>query len=249
MPEIQWAGRTLSGSDRHGVWTSEVPDGWWDSPDTKGEIVSRTNKDGDYILPIYNQARLVTFNGLLRAKSHEKLHQAGIFLTGAMTGRAQVTDHGPTQWADAVRAGKIRFTPITDTLASWQVPLRCPDPRKYGEESKFTIPSLVSVTAYHRGNAPAYPSFVVAGSMPGGYTLTVGGSQFKVTEPLISGVSHGITFADGRLRIRGAVVHGGVGTAETPGIAAGTMPTVYLEPAAGSTGTATAFMTLTDTYI
>ncbi|MDJ0321655.1 hypothetical protein [Pseudarthrobacter sp. PS3-L1] len=226
-------------------------DGWSDSVALRGEDVARQGAPGSYVLRRYSGTRTATLTGFILPKSRDEGEALATRLTGLGAGvdpvRVYVSKGGVTLWADAfvelVNVDERHGSVVRDV----QIQLLCPDPRKYGGDNSFTIPSSVSTSVYHRGNAPAFPKFIVAGSMPGGYTITVGGSQFKVTVPLVSGVSHGITFSDGRLRIRGAVVHGGVGTAETLGIAAGTIPTVFLEPV--TTGSGTAFLTLTDTFI
>ncbi|WP_285240058.1 hypothetical protein [Pseudarthrobacter sp. MEB009] len=245
--QIKWAGRTLSGADRFGHWSCDVPDGWFDSPESKGEQADRPNADGEHDLPIYNQSRLVTFDGLLHAKSHEVLHDAGIFLTAAMQGRAQVAGHGATQWADGKKNGRIRFRPITATLATWQVPLKFVDPRKFGELRKFVATPGGDATAFHRGNYDAKTVVTVSGSMPGGYRLGVGGLAFVITRPLLPSVPHVIDYNDGRLRINGLVVHGNITESFTPGIKPGTPTVVSLT--ATTTGTGTASFAVYDTYI
>ncbi|KQR02478.1 hypothetical protein ASF72_10615 [Arthrobacter sp. Leaf141] len=245
--QIKWAGRTLSGTDRFGRWTCAAPDGWWDSPEAKGNVIDRPDADGEHDMPIYNRARLVTFDGLLHAHSHEVLHDAGIFLTGAMTGRAQVSGHGASQWADGKKVGRIRFRPLTATMATWQVPLKFVDPRKFGELREFVATPGADALAYHRGNYPAKPVATVAGSMPGGYRLGVGGLAFVITRPLLPGVPHVIDYNDGRLRINGLVVHGNITESFTPGINPGTQTVVSLT--ATTTGTGTASFAVYDTYI
>lgn len=246
---ITWAGRTLSGTDRFGRWVTlnDQFEGWWDSPDPKGETEDRANADGEYDLPIYNQARLITIGGHLHTAGHAQTHEAMNFLTGPMSGRFQVSGHGSVQWADAKRSSGVKFTPITDTFAQWQLRLKCPDPRKFGASRTFLASVGVNAAAFHGGNYEAAPRFVVSGSMPGGYTLWVGGQSFTVTRALTSGNAHTINYDDGRLRIGGSVIHGGLGTTSTPRIRPGTTATVAITPV--TTGTATAALTLLDTYI
>lgn len=200
---ITWAGRTLSGHDRFGDWTTEVPNTWWGSPDTKGETVDRANADGEYDLPVYNAARILTFDGLLHAKSHMDMHEAGDFLTGPMRGRLQVAGHGNTKWADAVRSSSTLFEPITDTLARWQVHLRFPDPRKFGDLHTFPVSAGAPATVFHRGNYNASPVVQINGPVTGGFTITHPGGLYTAVGDLAAGSTIRIDFNTGRLRLNG----------------------------------------------
>ena len=198
-----WAGRTLSGTDRFGAWKTNSTDGLWDSPDTKGQSVDRENADGEYDLPIYNAARVATFTGRIIAKSHEDMHQAGLFLRGPMRGRLQVAGHGPTQWGDAKRNGRIKFTPVTDRIAQWQVPLLLPDPALYGDRHTYDLTPNVAVNAFHRGNYAAQPIVQVNGPLTGGFTITHPGGLYTALGDLGAGGWVRVDFATGRLRLNG----------------------------------------------
>lgn len=207
---ISWAGRTLNGRDRFGEWIETSFEGWWDSPDTKGESESIPNGDGEMDLPTYNEARMVTIGGNLHTAGHEQTHEAGIYLSGVMSGRFQVADHGPDQWSDAKRVGKIRFTPVTDTFAQWQISLKMVDPVKYGDVKEFPVPAGTGyVNLFHRGNTASLPTLVVTGSAPGGYEIqSSAGARYQVTKPLVSGTPHTIDMRDGMLQVGGAYVAG-----------------------------------------
>jgi hypothetical protein len=235
--------------DRFGEWvvTGGMED-WWGSPDTKGVVVERPDADGDLDLPVYNQSRLLTLSGSLHTDSHEQMHEAQAFFASPMFGRFTVAGHGPTQWADGKRNSGAKFLPVTDKFAQWQIRLKFNDPRKYGETRTWAASVGADVGGiYHRGNYDATPRFVVAGSMPGGYTLTIKGLVFNVVEPLVAGHPHSIDYGDGRLRIDGAIVHGGRGYGFTPLVTPGVPTALSIVP--GTTGTATATLTLVDTYI
>lgn len=248
MPElITWAGRTLSGSDGFGKWVTTSLDGWWDSPDTKGESEDRAQADGEFDLPIYNQARLITATGNLHAGTHAQLHEAMDFLCGPMLGRFQVAGHGTARWVDAKRNSGVKFTPVTDTFAQWQVRLKAADPRKFGELRRFTVATGAPVSAFHRGNYAATPKFTVSGAMAGGYTLTVDGWDYTVTVPLVSGTPHVIDYNDGRLRVNGVIVQNSLGNTNTATVPPGEAVGVGLY--AVTTGTGSAVMDLYDTFI
>lgn len=207
--------------------------------------MDRANADGEYDLPIFNQARLVTVGGNFYAKNHEQMHEAGNFLTAAMLGRLQVTMHGKTQWADAKRNSGIRFTPITDVIAQWQLRLKCPDPRKYGDTQSFPLSSEYT-NLFHWGNYRASPIVTVTGNAPGGYTIQEpGGVSYQVTGQLLPGQTHTVDFRTGVFRINGYIISGQTGITDIwyiePGNAKGMRVT--------SAGTVNATATVTDTFI
>jgi hypothetical protein len=165
-----------------------------------------------------------------------------------MFGRLKVQGHGPTLWADGRRNNGFQFLPITDKKATWQVRIKFNDPCQYGDTR--TWEAAVGANAggiFHHGNYNAVPRFLVVGNMPGGYRLTIKGQVFTVTKPLVAGQPHSIDYGDGRLRIGGAVVHGGLGYGFTPFVTPGLSTALSIEPL--TTGTATVTLTLTDTYI
>jgi hypothetical protein len=205
----------LHGTDRFGKWVTvrDQFDGWWDSPDTKGESADRDGADGEYDLPVYNQARILTIGGNLHAMPGQ-IHEAGNFLRGPMLGRLQVTMLGLTQWADAKRVAGVRFTPVTDRLAQWQVRLKCPDPRKFGEFDSVAVSAGAPASLYHRGNYDASPVIRVHGPTAA-YTVTgPAGEQYTVTGGLGAGNEHVIDFNDGLLRVNGAITAAAVSKAE-----------------------------------
>jgi len=248
LPElITWAGRTLSGPDRFGEWATTEIEGWWDSPEVKGDTAERPYQDGEFDLPTYNEARLITVNGHVRAKSHGHLHEAMNFFTGPMFGRLTVSGHGVVQWADAKRNSGVKFTPVTDVFAQWQVRLKCVDPRKFGESKTVAVATGSPVTAFHRGNYNAMPKFIVRGDMPGGYTITVDGWNYTVTSALVTGAPHRIDYDNGKLYRNGVLTQGNLGNTNTAPIPPGKSVGVGLYPV--TTGSGSADMTIIDTYI
>lgn len=237
----------LDGIDHFGVWTTTDLDGWWDSPEPKSNPVARENADGDFDVDTFYEARYVTVTGSFRAASHEMLHHGMNAFTGLVRGRSrfQVLEHGAAQWADVVRASRLQIVPVTDRYATWQVRLKAADPRKYGDVRRFTAASGSTVRVFHRGNADGWPSFSVSGSMPEGYSLWVGGRRFQVVRGLTSG-SHTIDFRDGRLRVNGGFVAGGVGVADLAPVRPGAGVDVLLSPVSGS---GSAAVTVFDTFI
>lgn len=222
-------------------------DGWWDSPEIKGDTADRPYADGEFDLPTYNQARLITVSGNLHAAGHQQLHDAMNSLTGPLSGRFQVAGHGAPIWAECKRNSGVKFTPVTDTFAQWQVRLKAVDPRKYGASTDFVAASGAPVEVFHRGNYGATPKFLIAGDMPGGYTLTVDGWDFTVSRAKVSGLNHRVDYNNGRLYVDGVLMSNALGNTNVTTVPPGKSVGFGLYPTAGGTGTAT--MTLVDTYI
>lgn len=245
-------GQKLSGWDHYGEWTTTGLDGWWSSPEPKGENVAREGADGDFDLPINYEARYITLTGSLRAKSHEMQHQATNRFTALVQkkSRLQVVGHGAAQWADVVRASGFKMEPITDTYSRWQLRLKAPDPRKYGESNVFTGSIYQDVALWHRGNYPAFPEVTVtAGSagLPAGILLAgPGGKTFRLTRNIPAGDSFTVNMAEGFARFYGGTpVTGGYGQMDTWTVPPGGESMIRL----GADGSGTIRVTVKDTYI
>ncbi|MGO4297088.1 hypothetical protein [Glutamicibacter sp. MCAF14] len=102
---------------------------------------------------------------------------------------------------------------MTDSFLQFEIPLEAIDPFKYGES--YTVAGSASTPAalFHRGTVPAWPVVTVTGTSANGYTLTLNGKSVVVTQALVSGSPHTIDFRTGILRAGGAVVRGGLSTA------------------------------------
>lgn len=245
-------GQILSGEDQYGEWATSVLDGWWSSPEPKGEEVSREGEDGDFDLPVDYEARYVTLSGSLQAKNHTMQHAAINRFTALVRQRArlQVVGHGADQWADVVRASGFRMEPLTDTYATWQARVKAPNPRKYGESREFTGSSFQDVVLWHRGNYPAFPEVTVtAGSagLPSGIALTgPNGELFRLNRVIPAGDSFRLNMAEGFVRFSGGPpVTGGYGQMDTWMVPPGGQSSIRL----GGDGSGTIRVTVKDTYI
>lgn len=233
-------GRLLTGRDRFGDWkvTSDL-EGWWNTPDRKSQDSSIENADGSSDTRDYYEERNVTIEGRVKTASHDAQHHAMNWLAGALSlapGRLVVAGHGGDQWAMAKLAGSTRFTVKTDRYVQWQVRLKFPDPRKFGELRTFKASPGNNVAIYHMGNYRATPKFTVTGSMPGGYEVGVGGLNYTVTRALTSNAPHTFDYRNGRLRVNGSLVTGGVSYAALRSIDPGQRDTLTIAPLTSGTG-------------
>lgn len=250
MDEILLGSRVLSGVDRYGSWSVNTLDGWWDSPEPKGEVIGRANSDGEFDLPIFNESRLITVGGNLHARSHTNQHEAMNALSGFMRGRFQVAGHGSDQWADVKKAAGFRFTPITDTLAQWQLRLKAVDPRKFGNRQEITVPTDTTAEVFHYGNYQARPIFRVTATttFATGYYITGPDNlTYRVVQPLNVGGVHDIDFNTGLLVHNGTVRFGYTSNARMWGVNPGQRARFSVRP--NSTGSGNVRVRLLDTYI
>jgi len=249
---------TIAGLDFYGHGSDGFiisPDGfsgWDDGVDMRLENTARPYANGSFNLPVFQDARTVSVSGNVFADSPRKLAQLRNLLTGLMagglTGRIQVERFGDVQWADGRLAAKTMFTERGgQNCASFQVQVWCPDPRKFGDTKTVAVATGAPVSVFHRGNYNATPSFVVKGSMPGGYTITVNGWNYAVTLPLVSGKPHTVDYNNGRLYVNGVLAQNSLGNTNTTPIPPGISVGVGLYPM--TTGSGSADMTITDTYI
>lgn len=209
-------GFPLSGVTRDGIWKINSLPGWNQRPSVKRNKESRTRGDGSYETPVYYENRLITINGRLFTKNHEYLHQAeGILNALGHRGGVKllVEGHGPTQWATVDPRDSPEITVVTDKFLQFQIPLEAIDPFKYGESYAVSGSSSTPASLFQRGTVPAWPVVTVTGASAGSYTLTLNGRSVVVTRALISGTSHTVDFRTGILRAGGAVVRGGLSTA------------------------------------
>lgn len=108
------------------------------------------------------------------------------------------------------------------------------------------VASGASETVFHRGTVDAWPRAYVSGSMPDGYTLTLGGQQVSVPMGIPSGATHTIDYRRRRLYVNGSLFMGAFGTSNFRPVPRGRRTTAGLEAPAGS-GKAT--FTVYDTYV
>ncbi|MFJ2619686.1 hypothetical protein [Glutamicibacter sp. NPDC087344] len=241
-------GQILHGRDRYGSWRINSMEGWSETPEPKTNGEPRPSANGDYDAEVYYGPRLVTINGRLIAKTPGDAFMARQHLTSLLRkpGKFSVDQFNQIQHAVA-RRGRIQPGNIVGRWLTFQMEIRFIGPQKFGEERIFVAKPNESVAAFHQGNHPASPVATVAGSFPGGYTLTLAGLSVVVTEPLTSSAPHTVDFAKGRLYKNGAVVRGGMSTAMLGKVEPFQRDAFSISP--NTTGNGTATLSIFDTFM
>lgn len=189
--------------------------GWFDGVGVRTKRTPRPAAHGEFDLPVFREARIITLHGGINTASEFAQEQAinrllGICADGSTERFTVESAAGPT-WAD-VKLGDdpdIQVLSLGQT-ARLRLTFRAADPRRYGRLNTFPEGPV-----FHRGNFPASPTLKVSGSRPEGWTVTgPGGRRIVVTRALEAGRPHTIDLATGGLYVNGARVLGGVITYE-----------------------------------
>lgn len=225
--------------------------GWDEGVSMRSSTVAKTNAHGSYALRSYQDSRTVSLSGVVVAKNIEDLALLRDQVTGVLAdgteGVIEVQRPWGVQWAKCFLADQTRFTEEGGRpRGTFQIQVFCPDAHKFGEEHLYVAGVDAPVDVFHWGNAPATPVITVAGSMPGGYRLKIGSRSVVVTQPLVSGKPHIVDYDDGRLRVGGVLVTGGITTMQLTLINPGAKLQFSVEPL--TTGFATATMAMPDTF-
>lgn len=210
--QVMMGGQILNGTDRFGLWVTEKIEGWFEPPTTRDGDVERSGSNGDYDLPSQFAARTPTLEGVLIAenRSDALLGLASLSNSAPLgVARLHVIDEGMRTWAMAKFAG-LESTWLTRQSFRWQLRVKCPDPRRFGDVRVVPAGAGSATAVQNRGNFPASPVIVVPGPLTaGGYTVTgPNGELFTVTTSPASGTTHLIDMHDGLLRINGSMAAG-----------------------------------------
>jgi hypothetical protein len=196
-----------------------------DGVDMRSASVDRPQAHGDFELPGFLAARIVTVSGKCFAESPERLgwyrRQLSGLLAGGGTGTVMFDWLGEKVSATGQRVGKPEFidSVLPGRIADYVIQFRFPNPRLFGESHTFGPASSVSV--HHYGNFTAAPVLTVSGSAAG-YTIPgPNGKAFIVTQAITADSPHMIDMATGLLTVGGAVVTGGISRGDLWGVPAG----------------------------
>ncbi|MGH3651550.1 hypothetical protein [Glutamicibacter sp.] len=242
-------GVTLNKNSREGAWKVTGIEGWWDSAKAQAADVERPNNDGSMPGVITYEPRQIRISGRVIAKSHNYIHEA-MQMLAALSFRSfsnlTVAGHGATQTASVRIDGNVSFNIRSDKYLQFEIPLIALDPFKYGERRYKSVAAGASDTVFHRGTVEAWPSVTVLGSMPDGYTVSIGGQSVSVPMGIPSGVTHTIDYRRRRLYINGELFMGAFGSQKFRSIPPGLRTNVSLSAPSGS---GSAGVTVYDTYI
>jgi len=180
--------------------------GWDDSPDIRFDSIDRANRDGEFDVPVYYGARVLTVSGFCYANSSEKLgyyRNRLIGLTQDLT-RVDVTQHGVTTFGQGAMAAASKFqVDIPGRRAAYQFSRRFPNPLKYGHENHEQSDANGFAVVSHYGNTDAASRLVVTGSAPS-WDVTARGMTVAVSRALQSGQTHVYDLRTGVLTINGS---------------------------------------------
>lgn len=184
--------------------------GWDDGVDVRRESIARPMAHGEFDVPSYLGARVITVDGWAIAAGPDELGLLRSIVTGMGAGGDVIrlgVDHLGQQLGARARIGaKTTFVDagIRESFARarfvWQ--MVCADPRKYGISR--TVAS--GVAAVNNGNFGASPILEVKAltSMPSGWSIAgPGGKLVSTTQALTVGQVHRYDTATGRLTRNG----------------------------------------------
>lgn len=214
------------------------------------ESVQRPGEHGEFDLPVFKQARVVTVGGYAIESNDDALEQLGIVLGGLGAGGESMplAYHG----AGIVLHGQGRvisqeFQQDVGGIAraTYSLSLSMRDPRWYGETREFPTSNGDIITMHHDGNFLATPRFTANGTYPNGYLLHAGGRVVQVAGSPTP-VSDVLDFRTGMVVRNGALQPRLLQHGQFFSVPGGAVLSWRADPL-GGTGTVTAHVT--DTYM
>jgi hypothetical protein len=197
----------------------------------KSDDVPRPQAHGEFDVPVFRTARVVTIAGLCLSSSPKRMQEHEDHFTGLLAdgnaSRVMFDLPTGTRWG----MGRLADTPEFDSviwgsISEYMLQLKFADPRLYGTsratQDGTPKPFVSGEKSFHRGNFPAIPTHVISGNRVGGYTVSgPAGKKFIVSATLTGGSPHTIDRSGG-LFIDGVQVFGKVLQADTWTIPHGT---------------------------
>lgn len=179
-------------------------DGWTDAPGIMMSEVKRPADHGSFVVPAFLRPRTVRLRGFYVGNNHYELEHA------SSNFRSLIAQHLMLSIEDVNETNRAKGTVAEASFTNygfapegqWTLVLECEDPRIYGKTNEYAG----SAPAVQWGTFPAWPTFVVTGSSPGGYTITgPGGKRIVVTTALVAGIPHTIDVSEGEVTIGGSL--------------------------------------------
>jgi len=216
-------------------------EGYDDGVATRSRAVSRENAHGDYVVPGYLDARVVSISGwALTATAREMADLKRQFnaLLAVDYGLVSFNHLGDEpRWGTATRAPgvapKFKVNGRTSTEASFQIQLKFPDPRFYGDTHTLAATAGNPVVSINRGNFAATSIITVSG-VASGYTITgPGGLTRSIVSPIAVGNPHVVDMATGYVRNNSGFLEG-VSSGSTWAVPAGGTASQTISSTSGS---------------
>lgn len=168
-------------------------DGWTNGADSRGGAVLWETADGGVEGDVHLSGRNLAFEGLILADSPSRMwelsEQMGSILTRERWGTLRVDEEhlGLSRQVSVARGGRPVVTPLTATVAAYQVQLQSASPLRLDVTEQSVVVPAGGVDLVNAGNHPAAVTLTLRGPLtnpglawPGGswvYRGTVGSGQ------------------------------------------------------------------------
>lgn len=201
-----WAASAI---DDSGVeWWLTGLEGWNGSPDPRLSGVDRSSDHGQFDGPTYLASRVITATGVALAPDQTTALYARDVLSSLCWDTSRlytltVTEVGrPTRRADVRLNAATKIGEINPYAFDWQIQLKAPDPRRYGDEQTVvlnaptgvsggvTLPLTVPVTLTTAGTSTSSGTITNSGTFP---TRPVVEFIGPLVDPQIANVTAGRT--------------------------------------------------------
>lgn len=235
-----WAASAI---DDAGVeWWLTGLEGWNGSPDVRLSGVDRPQDHGQFDGPTYLASRVITATGTAIAPNQTTALYARDVLSSLCWDTGRLYELRVTEVGRPVRRASVRLNtatkigPINEVAWDWQIQLKAPDPRRYGDDETalvlspptgasggITLPLTVPFTLSTTGLSTSGGTAINAGTFPTRPVVTLAG---PLVDPQIANLTSGrslslnITLASGDTLVldfdrRTVILNGSAGRSNT----------------------------------
>lgn len=188
--------RVTPGEDAVLGVTREGLQGFQDVAEVTGETVRVSGSHGEYDGPTYLSGAVRTISGVALARTRAQLQHlhdrvAGLALAGTQRLTWDREGFGESsRWCEARVMGAIEWhmDPHRRAAGYWVaeflIQLRSARPWWYGMARHAKVRAGETLELVNRGNAPAFPHFVVGGPMQSGWSLEAAGQRVTSVQQL-----------------------------------------------------------------
>lgn len=214
--------------------------------------VQRPGEHGEFDLPVFKGARVVTVSGQALAPSERELDDLALQLSGlGAAGESVPLRHHAAGGRVLTGSGRVIAQEFDQTVggiatATYMLSLSMRDPRWYGAIRPYVTSSDALVTMQQAGNVAAVPRFEVAGTFPNGYALHAAGRVVQVAGSA-SAITDVVDFRTGMVTRNGTLAPTLLQQAQFWSVPGHGVPLSWRLDRVGGTGTATA--SVPDTFM